>query len=141
MRTMRSVVAEHAAEPRLNAVLLTSFAALALLLAAVGVVAYAVAQRTPELAVRQALGASPRQAMQHVMRGGLRMCLIGIIAGGAAALALGQTLSGVLFGISAQDPATFVATSLALLAIATVACWLPARRATRIDPALALRGE
>ena len=144
MQTMRTVIAEHAAEPRLNAVLLTSFALLALLLAGVGVagvVAFAVVQRTPELALRQALGASPSQAMQHVMRGGLRMCLIGIIAGGAAALALGQTLSGLLFGIGAQDPATFIATGLALLAIATVACWLPARRATRIDPALALRAD
>jgi putative ABC transport system permease protein len=98
-------------------------------------------QRTPELAVRQALGASPRQAMQHVMRSGLRTCVIGIIAGGAAALALGRTLSGVLFGIDAHDSTTFVATGIALLAIAAIACWLPARRATRIDPALALRGE
>jgi predicted permease len=144
VRTMRSIVSENAAEPRLNAVLLTSFAALALLLAGVGVagvIAYAVVQRTPELAVRQALGASPRQAMQHVLSSGLRMCVLGIVAGGAAALALGRTLSGVLFGIEAQDPATFAATGVALLAIAMVACWLPARRATRIDPALALRGE
>jgi putative ABC transport system permease protein len=144
VRSMRSIVSEHAAEPRLNAVLLTSFAALALLLAGVGVagvIAYAVVQRTPELAMRQALGATPRQAMQHVMGSGMRMCLLGIAIGGAAALALGRTLSGVLFGIDAQDPATFAATGAALLAIALVACWLPARRATRIEPSLALRGE
>jgi putative ABC transport system permease protein len=125
-------------------VLLTSFAALALLLAGVGVagvVAYAVVQRTPELAVRQALGASPRRAMQHVMQGGLPMCIVGIAAGAAGAWALGPLLSGVLFGIEAQDPATFVVTGAALLFVAIVACWLPARRATRIDPALALRAE
>jgi putative ABC transport system permease protein len=137
-------VSENAAEPRLNVVLLTSFAALALLLAGVGVagvIAFAVVQRTPELAVRQALGASPRRAMQHVLGSGMRMCIVGIAAGGVAALLLGRTLSGVLFGIDAKDPATFAATGVALLAIAMVACWLPARRATRIDPALALRGE
>jgi putative ABC transport system permease protein len=144
IRTMRSVVTASAAEPRLNAVLLTSFAAIALLLAGVGVagvIAYSVTQRTPELAVRQALGASPRQAMQHVMRGGLTMCLAGIAAGAAGAWALGHLLSGLLFGVEAQDPVTFVLTGTVLLGIAAMACWLPARRATRIDPALALRGE
>jgi putative ABC transport system permease protein len=144
VRTLRSVVNDSAAEPRLNAVLLTSFAALALLLAGVGVagvVGYAVVQRTPELAVRQALGASPRQAMQHVMQGGLRMCILGIVAGTAAAADLGHLLSGVLFGVEPSDPITFLVTGVALLLIAVIACWLPARRATRIDPALALRGE
>jgi ABC-type antimicrobial peptide transport system permease subunit len=79
--------------------------------------------------------------MQHVMRSGLRMCIIGIAAGALGASELGRLMSGVLYGVEARDPTTFVATGAALLLIATIACWLPARRATRIDPALALRGE
>jgi ABC-type antimicrobial peptide transport system permease subunit len=79
--------------------------------------------------------------MQHVLRGGFRMCLIGIVVGVIAASQLGHLLSGVLFGVEAGDPVTFVVTGGVLLLIAMIACWLPARRATRIDPALALRGD
>jgi putative ABC transport system permease protein len=79
--------------------------------------------------------------MHHVMRSGLTMCIAGIAVGAVGAWALGHLLSGVLFGVEAQDPVTFFVTGAALLLIATIACWLPARRATRIDPALALRGE
>jgi ABC-type antimicrobial peptide transport system permease subunit len=141
-QTMRSAVAENAAAPRIHTVLLASFAGLALLLAAVGVagvVGYAVGQRTRELAVRLALGSTPGQAVRYVLRGGLLMCTAGIFAGIAAALALGRALSGVLYGVGAHDPLTLLAAAAALLAAAAVACWLPARRATRIDPCLTLR--
>jgi putative ABC transport system permease protein len=141
-QTMRSAVAANAAEPRLNAVLVAFFAVLALVLAVVGVagvVAHSVGQRTRELAVRLALGSSPGQAVRHVMRGGLATSAAGILCGIVAALALSRALSSVLFGLTASDPITFLVTSIALLATATLACWLPARRATRINPSLTLR--
>jgi putative ABC transport system permease protein len=141
-QTMQSAVAANAAAPRLNTVLVASFAGLALILAVVGVagvVGYSVGQRTRELAVRLALGALPGQAMRHVMRGNLIMCALGIVGGIGAALALGRALSSVLYGVTADDPLTLLGTTVALLAAAIVACWLPARRATRISPALTLR--
>ena len=144
VETMEAIVGRRIAEPRLNATLLSIFAAIALLLAAVGVagvMAYAVARRTGELAVRQALGASPRQAMAVVMSSGLKVSMAGIAAGLAGALALGQALSGLLYGVAARDLPTLSATCAALFAVAAIACWLPARRATRISPTLALREE
>jgi putative ABC transport system permease protein len=141
-RTLRSAVAASAATPRLHTFLLGSFAGLALLLAGVGVagvVGYAVGQRTRELAVRLALGSAPGRAVWHVMSGSLRVCAVGILCGLAASLALGRALSGVLYGVAAHDPLTLLATAAALLAAAALACWLPARRATRIDPCVTLR--
>ena len=144
IRSMRTIVRAQLAEPRLNAMLLAIFAALALALAGVGVagvMAFAVARRTSELAVRQALGASPRQAMAVVLSGGLKMCVAGIAAGTVAALMLGQVLAGLLFGVTPYDVPTLAATGAAMFAVAAVACWLPARRATRISPTLALREQ
>ena len=144
VETMEAVVGRRLDEPRLNATLLSIFAGPALVLAAVGVggvMAYAVTRRTGELAVRQALGASPRQAMHVVLASGLKVCAAGIVAGLAGALALGQSLSGLLYGVAPRDLTTLMATSLALAAVAAVACWLPARRATRISPTLALREQ
>ena len=141
---MRAIVGARLAGPRLNATLLAIFAGLALMLAAVGVagvMAFAVARRTSELAVRQALGASPGQAMRVVLSGGLKMCAAGIVTGIAAALMLGQVLAGLLFGVTPYDVPTLAATAVALLCVAVVACWLPARRATRISPTLALREQ
>ena len=141
-QTMRSAVAANAAAPRLNTVLVASFAGLALVLAVVGVagvIGYSVGQRTRELAVRLALGSSPGQAVRHVMRGGLAMCVLGILCGIGAALALGQALSSVLFGVAARDPLTLLMTTIVLLAAAAFACWLPARRVTQIPPSLTLR--
>jgi predicted permease len=141
-QTMGTAVAANAAAPRLNSVLLASFAGLALLLAGVGVagvVGYTVGQRTRELAVRLALGATPGKAVGPILRDSLLMCTIGILSGVGAAFALGRTLSGVLYGVGAHDPLTFVATAAALLTAAAVACWLPAQRATKISPALILR--
>lgn len=144
IRSMRTIVKTRLAEPRLNATLLAIFAALALMLAAVGVagvMAFAVARRTSELAVRQALGASPGQAMRVVLSGGLKMCVAGIATGIVAALALGQVLAGLLFGVTPSDVPTLVLTAATLSAVAALACWLPARRATRISPTLALREQ
>ena len=144
IRSMRTIVGARLAGPRLNATLLAIFAGLALLLAAVGVagvMAFAVARRTSELAVRQALGASPGQAVRVVLSGGVKMCIAGIATGIAGALMLGQVLAGLLFGVTAYDVSTLSATAVALFVVALVACWLPARRATRISPTLALREQ
>lgn len=141
-QTLRSAIVADAAAPRLNTILIAGFAVLALVLAVVGVagvVGYSVGQRTRELAVRLALGSSPGQAVRHVMRGGLAVCVIGILCGIGAALALGRALSSILFGVAAHDPLTLIATTVALFTAATLACWLPARRATRISPSLTLR--
>jgi predicted permease len=141
-QTMGTAVAANAAAPRLNAILLASFAGLALVLAVVGiggVVAFSVGQRTRELAVRLALGASPGQVVRHVMHGSLRMCAAGVLCGIAAALAVGRALSSVLYGVGARDPLTLLATAAVLFAAAVLACWLPARRASRISPSLTLR--
>jgi putative ABC transport system permease protein len=141
-RTMRAAVAADIAAPRMNTVLLASFAGLALVLAVVGiagVVGYSVGQRRHELAVRLTLGASPGQVMRQVMRAGLLTCALGIVCGLAAALALGRALASVLYEVGAHDPATLSAAGVALLVAAAVACWLPARRVTRISPATALR--
>ena len=141
--TMRSAVAGSVAEPRLNSVLLASFAALALLLASIGVagvVGYAVGQRAPEIAVRLALGSSPAGAVRLVMRGAMALCAAGIGAGLLIGLGLGRAMSGVLYGIRPHDAPTLVGAACVLMAVALVACWLPARRAARIDAAMALRG-
>jgi putative ABC transport system permease protein len=141
-QTMRDALATNTAAPRLNTVLLASFGVLALVLAVVGVagvVGYSVGQRTRELAVRLALGATPGRAVRHVVSGGVLLCGAGILLGVGAALALGRALSSVLYGVNAYDPLTFLVTTAALLVAAAVACWLPAQRVTRIDPSLTLR--
>jgi len=141
-QTMRNAVSANAAAPRLQAILLSSFAGLALLLAVVGVagvVGYSVGQRTREIAVRLALGSSPERAMWQVLRGSLLTCVLGIVLGIGAALAVGRGLSSVLYGVGAHDPLTFLVTAGALFVAAVVACWLPARRASRVSPNLVLR--
>jgi putative ABC transport system permease protein len=140
--TMRNAVAGNAAEPRLNSLVLASFAGLALLLASVGVagvVSYSVGQRTSEIAVRLALGSSAGQAVRLVMRAGLGLCAAGIAAGLFVALVLGRAMSGVLYGVQPHDPFTLAAAAVVLSLVALAACWFPARRATRISPAMALR--
>jgi putative ABC transport system permease protein len=144
IRTMQSVIATSTAEPRLNAALLGAFATLALLLASVGVagvVSYGVARRTPELAVRLALGASPGHTVRLVMTGALTLCVTGILGGAIVAVALSRLLGGLLFGVSTLDPWTYLLSATALLTVSIVACWLPARRVARISPCLALRGD
>ena len=144
VRTMSAVIAGSVAEPRLQTVVVALFAGVGLLLAAVGaagVVAYGVVQRTPELAVRGALGASPGRLLRHVLRRGVVLCGAGVALGLLLAFALGAALQDLLYGVRADAPATYAAAALTLLAAGTIACWLPARRATRINPNLALRAE
>jgi ABC-type antimicrobial peptide transport system permease subunit len=117
---------------------------LALLLSCLGlygILSYAVARRTNEIGIRMALGADRREALWLVLRDALRLVLIGAALGVPAALMAGRLVSSQLFGVSAADPGAIVAATLALLAVAVVASYLPARRATRVDPLTALRYE
>jgi putative ABC transport system permease protein len=144
VQTMDDVLAEEVATQRFNAGALGGFAALAVLLAAVGiygVMAYAVSQRTREIGVRMALGAERGRVLRMVLSEGLRLALMGVVLGVAAAFALTRLMSSLLFGVKASDPATFTVVTVALIGVALAACWIPARRATRVDPVIALRYE
>jgi putative ABC transport system permease protein len=143
-RTMDDVISESMQDLSLQTVLLGVFAALAALLAAVGlysVMAYLVTQRTHEIGVRMALGAQQGDVLQLVLRQGSKLILIGVGAGIAAALALTRLMSSLLFGVTASDPATFAGVAVLLAAVAVAACYIPARRASRVDPMVALRYE
>jgi putative ABC transport system permease protein len=143
-RPLEDIVNENTASRRLSVLLIGSFAVLALLLAAVGVygvMAYMVTQRGHEIGIRMALGASQREILEMVFRQGLRLALTGIAAGLAGAMALTRLMSNLLFHVGALDVPTFATGALALAAIVLLACWLPARRATRVDPIVALRYE
>jgi putative ABC transport system permease protein len=141
-------MSQSVAQPRLEAILLAIFGALAMLLAAVGiygVMSYTVTQRTSEFGIRMALGASRSTVLRMVVAGGLRLTGIGLAAGLATGLALAFTvkrvLARVLFGVSTTDPATFAMVAGLLMLVALLACYIPAKRATKVDPMFALRYE
>ncbi len=144
IRTMEEVLSESIARQRFSMLLLGIFAALALVLAAVGiygVMSYSVAQRTREIGLRMALGAQPRDVLKLVVGQGLKLVLIGVGLGLVAAFILTRVMTSLLFGVSATDPTTFITISLVLISVALLASFFPARRATKVDPMIALRYE
>jgi putative ABC transport system permease protein len=144
LRTLESVVVEAVTQPRFNLTLLGLFGGLALLLSAAGiygVTSYAVAQRAQEIGIRKALGAQSGDVLRLVIRQAMAAVLPGVVIGLAIALASTRVMKSLLFGVSATDPLTFVAIALSLTLVALLACWIPARRATKVDPMVALRCE
>jgi len=144
IRTMHELTADALRADRFNAGLVGSFALLALMLAAIGiygVMSYSVTQRTQELGIRLALGATSRNVLGLVAGQGLKLALIGVTVGLCASLVLTRLMKALLFGVSATDPATFMLVGFLLTAVALIACYLPARRATKVDPMIALRYE
>jgi putative ABC transport system permease protein len=144
IRTMQDFVSADLARPRFTMVLLGSFAVAALLLAAIGlygVIAFSVTQRTQEIGVRVALGAQYRDVVRLVMRRGLLLIGIGLAIGAVAALALGRLVAGLLYGVSPTDLGTLLGVMLFLAAVGVFATYVPARRATLVEPMVALRAE
>jgi putative ABC transport system permease protein len=142
--TLDRVVADSVARARFSVILLAVFSAIALVLSAVGiygVMAYAVSQRTHEMGIRLALGAEPSDVMKLVVLHGMAINSVGLLVGVAAALALTRLLSSLLFGVKAYDPLTFVGIALLVTLVSLLACYVPARRAMRVDPIVALRWE
>jgi putative ABC transport system permease protein len=142
--SMDDVIALSVAQPRIIMQFVGAFAGLALMLAAVGiygVMAYAVTTRKEEMGIRMALGARPGDIFRLVVGQGMRMTLIGVAFGVAASLGLTRLISSLLFGVHATDPIVFGLAAFVLIAVALLACYLPARRATRVDPIVVLRYE
>jgi ABC-type antimicrobial peptide transport system permease subunit len=141
---IEELVGSSIAQPRFFATLATAFALLALVLAAIGiygVMAYMVAQRTTEIGVRMALGATPFEVFQLVVGDGLKLTAAGIVLGVAGSVLVARWLTTMLFGVTPGDPRTLAITAAVLLLVAGAACFVPARRATRVDPMVALRAE
>jgi ABC-type antimicrobial peptide transport system permease subunit len=142
--TFDDIMSEAVARPRLLTVLLALFGGLGLLLGSLGiygVLAYLVSQRQREIGVRLALGAQRGDVLRLVVGRGLLIAVIGVAIGLVGALALTRFMQGVLYGVAATDPLTFIAVGVGLLAVAVLASWLPARRAASVDPAVAIRYE
>lgn len=144
VRTMEEILSEEVAQRRIGMTLLVAFAGLALLLASLGiygVLSYSVTQRTQEIGIRMALGAGRNDVLRQVMGGGLRLAGAGVAIGLIVSFALTRLMTGLLFGVSASDPRTLIGVTVLLIAVALLACYIPARRATKIDPMIALRYE
>jgi putative ABC transport system permease protein len=144
VRTMNDVLANSVAPRRAPMLLLSAFAGAALLLAMIGiygVTTYYVTQRTQEIGIRMALGAQMSDVLKLVLKGGLALAAIGIAAGLAGAFTLTRWMTSLLFAVKPTDGLTFIAVSVCLLITALLACYLPARRATKVDPLVALRYE
>jgi putative ABC transport system permease protein len=147
VRTMQQIVSESMSEQRFPMIVLGTFAGLALLLASIGiygVISYSVTQRVHEIGIRMALGADKRHVFRMVVGQGLALALVGLAIGVVAALILTRLLSSfslLLYGVGASDPLTFTIVSVMLILVAVLACYIPARRAMRVDPMVALRYE
>jgi putative ABC transport system permease protein len=144
IRPLRDFVSADVAQPRFTMLVIASFAAAALLLAAIGlygVIAFGVTKRTREIGVRVALGAVRADILRLIMRRGFVLTGAGLAIGIAAVLALGRVVASLLYGVTPTDPATLVSVAIFLAAVAMLATYLPARRATRVDPMVALRTE
>jgi ABC-type antimicrobial peptide transport system permease subunit len=142
--TMREIMSESVSSRRFQTLLAGVFASAALLLACLGiygVISYSVARRTNEIGIRIAVGAQPSQVSLLVFRQGVRPVIGGLLVGVAGALAVGRLIQRFLFGTEPRDVPAMLAVVVLLLAVAAMACWAPARRASRIDPAIALRNE
>jgi ABC-type antimicrobial peptide transport system permease subunit len=141
---MDDVVALSTARSDFNMLVLTIFAGSALLLAAIGIyglIAYSVQQRSQEIGVRMALGAEARSVQNMIVRQGMRIALVGVGIGLVSAFGLTRIIASFLFGVTTRDPLVFVAVPLLLSSVALFGVWLPARRASQVDPAVALRTE
>jgi ABC-type antimicrobial peptide transport system permease subunit len=144
IRSMDEVVSRSTSRERFNMWLMAVFGVCALLLAAIGIyglMAYSVEQRTQEIGIRLALGASANQVKNMVVAQGFRLAVVGVVIGMASALALTRFIASVLYGVEAKDPIVFSAAPAVLALVALLAAWIPARRASRVDPIVALRYE
>src|SRR4029453_5244367 len=144
IRTMEYVVSESVTQPRFNLSLLAMFGGIALALSAAGiygVTSYTATQRTHEIGIRIAVGARDADVVKMMMKHGMKPALIGLAIGLGAALGLTRLMKSLLFGVTATDPLTFVTLATFLMIVALIACYLPARRATKVDPMIALRFE
>src|SRR5262249_7503659 len=144
IRPLDQILAGSISQYRFYLMLLAFFASIALALAAIGlygVISHTVRQRTHEIGVRMAFGAQAGDVLRLIVKHWMKLASIGALIGLAVALALTRLMKGLLFDVSATDPLTFVVVALLLLGVALLACWIPARRATRVDPMVALRCE
>jgi putative ABC transport system permease protein len=141
---MNDIVSESVAPRRFSMMLLTVFAVVALLLASIGIygmLSYAVAQRTREIGLRMTLGAQRIDVLRMVIGQGMKLAVVGVVLGLVASFALTRTMKTLLFGVSTTEPLIFVGIAVLLAIVALLACWIPARRATKVDPLVALRYE
>jgi putative ABC transport system permease protein len=144
VKTMEQWLTTSAAQPRLTSILLSTFAGVALLIAAIGiyaVLAYSVSQRTREIGVRMAMGATPRRVLGLIVSEGMRVVLLGLVIGLAGGLALGRTVQSLVYGVGVSDPKIYFVVAASLTAVALAACVIPARRAAAVDPMVALRDQ